>query len=355
MSTTNPTTPTTEAPRVEQHRIEVILEAEQPIKHLAESLGNTGLLMTRKVRQPDGTFARVPCVSADTARHQIRETGAKIQLAIQTLDRGGALSEAALRLLFAGGMVTGDGDAGSVKMGEYRHLRDMVPILGLLGGCAMNRTIPGRTQVDDLTLVCAETAHYLPAWVREVEEVATMMGQSWRAAVEEPQRVRMDPSLSPTLRHLLDDGSRAQIEARLDRSEKASAEGDAVGKDAAKSTMMPRRFQRIAQGSLFVWGLTATLLDALDHDTLYSTLGVLLADMRVGGGGAVGHGRVRVLRDAAGRPLINRTVLRSFAEVPEAAAESGLVTLHTRVGEVLTQHLKDRADGARDFFRTVNA
>jgi hypothetical protein len=64
---------------------------------------------------------------------------------------------------------------------------------------------------------------------------------------------------------------------------------------------------------------------------------------------------VRVLRDAAGRPLINRTVLRSFAEVPEAAAESGLVTLHTRVGEVLTQHLKDRADGARDFFRTVNA
>jgi hypothetical protein len=70
------TTPTTEAPRVEQHRIEVILEAEQPIKHLAESLGNTGLLMTRKVRQPDGTFARVPCVSADAARHQIRETGA---------------------------------------------------------------------------------------------------------------------------------------------------------------------------------------------------------------------------------------------------------------------------------------
>jgi hypothetical protein len=204
------------------------------------------------------TFARVPCVSADAARHQIRETGAKIQLAIQTLDRGGALSEAALRLLFAGGMVTGDGDAGSVKMGEYRHLRDMVPILGLLGGCAMNRTIPGRTQVDDLTLVCAETAHYLPAWVREVEEVATMMGQSWRAAVEEPQRVRMDPSLSPTLRHLLDDGSRAQIEARLDRSEKASAEGDAVGKDAAKSTMMPRRFQRIAQGSLFVWGLIAS-------------------------------------------------------------------------------------------------
>lgn len=340
---------------MERHQLDVILEAEQPIKHLAESFGNTGVLMSRRIRQRGGGFARVPCVSGDAMRHGIREASARIELAVLGIDQKGALTEAALRLFFAGGMVTGDGDAGSVKMGEYRLLCEMVPSLGFLGGCAMNRTIPGRLHCEDATLICAESAHFLPAWTREVGEVEAATHATFRESVEEVQRVRMDPSLNPTLRNLLDDGARAQIEARLDRSEKASAEGDAAGKEAAKSTMMPRRFQRVAQGSLFVWRVTVTLLDDLDRDTFYAALFAFLADMRVGGGHATGHGRMRVARGDDGRPLFHRTVLRSSADVQGAVADAGLVPVDTRVGDLLTAHLTERKSKIVEYLKTVNA
>src|SRR5690606_25571706 len=68
------------------------------------------------------------------------------------------LSEAALRLLFAGGMVTGRGEASVVKLDQYRELCELVPSMTLFGGCADNRVIPGQLIVEDAVLVCEETA-----------------------------------------------------------------------------------------------------------------------------------------------------------------------------------------------------
>lgn len=341
---------------MEQHRIDVLLEATQPIKHLSESFGNTALLATRKVRQRDGTFAKVPEISGDAMRHGIREAAAYAMLhAIGATDLP-KLSEAALRLLFAGGMVTGRGDAGSVRLGEYRKLVEMVPQLAFLGGCAENRTIPGRLEVDPATLVCAEAARYLPAWMLEDPEVAAMASVTCRESIEEPQRVRMDPSLDPGKRALLDPGETDKIERRLDASERASREGDAVAKEATKSTMMPRRFERLAQGSLFSWRVTVTLFDALDADAFYTAFCAFAGRMIVGGGRSNGHGAMRVV-------AARREILASLSEVPQTTAfglvldgaAGSLAVNGARVGAVYFDHVRQRGPQIIEYLRGVNA
>lgn len=343
---------------MEQHRIEVLLEAEQPIKHLAETFGNQGILATRNVRQPDGTVARVPIVSADALRHGIREAAAHVMLSALGADERPQLSEAALRLLFAGGMVTGKGDAGSVRMGEYRKLVEMVPQLGFLGGCAQNRTIPGCLDVEDATLICAESVRRVPGWILDLvaAEYGSPQAASYRQSVEEVQRVRMDPSLVPERRALLAPEVAEAIERRLEANEKASEEDDAAGALATKSSMLPRRSERVIDGSLWTWGVTVNLYGALDADAFYTAFCAFAARMVVGGGRATGHGRMKVVR-------AQRTVLRSHAEVPQAE-EVGLTRLGpggalsptgARVGELFVDHVRARSKEIVDFLRTVNA
>ena len=340
---------------IEKHIIELVLEAEQPIKHLAESFGNSAIIATRNVRQTDGTIARVPMLSGDAMRHGLRAASAWILVHAINGEQGAQLSEAALRLLFAGGMVTGSGDSGSVRMGEYRKMVEMVPQLAFLGGCAENRTIPGTLAVDDATLICAESARFLPAWAAELVGPAT--GATYRESVEEVQRVRMDPSLRPDLRRLLDGDDADKIERRLEASERASREGDAAAKDAAKSTMMPRRFERLVQGSLFFWRVEVDLFEPLVMDAFYASLCYLAQHMVVGGGHSVGHGKLRVV-DA------RRTVRKGLSlSEPQSiglarvgdSAESALAPAGGKVGDVFVSHLTDRAQRITEYLRTVNA
>jgi hypothetical protein len=332
---------------MEQHRIEVLLEAEQPIAHLAESFGNVGILNTRPIRQHDGSIARVPEISGDAMRHGLREAGAYVFLDAAGMLDSPALGEAALRLMFAGGMVTGKGDAGAVRLGEYRKMVDLVPMLALLGGCAENRTIPGRLCVDPATLVCEESARFLPEWIARHPIAGLHTDETWRGSVEEVQRVRMDPSLDPGKRALLESGAVAQIEARLDRSEKASREDDAVSAQANKSTMLPRRYERVIQGALFSWSVTVTLFSPLDTDTFYTALLGFMGNMIVGGKRATGHGKMRVVQ-------ATRTVLARAREIPKPE-DMSLTTLSPQIGNVFLAHVEERAAKIREYLATVNA
>lgn len=337
---------------LQQHRIEVLLEAEQPVKHLAESLGNSAYLNARLVRQPTGGFARVPEVSGDTMRHGLRAAAAAFALRRAFPDGKVELTEAAVRLLFAGGMVTGNGDSKSIKFGEYRKMVELLPHLGLLGGCAQNRTIPGRVDVDPATLVCAETAHAMPAWALAAceEEYGAPHRETFRAYVEEVQRVRMDPMLVPTLRGMLSPDDADRIDRQLEASERASADGNDAARLASKSAMMPRRYERLVQGSVFYWSVGVTLATELDEDVFYTMFCAFAADMVVGGGRATGHGRLKILR-------LNRAVVRGPGELPVAGAPEavGLSSLRPRVGELLGAHLDERAEKVREFLRAVDA
>lgn len=125
-----------------QVKFEFILRADQPIAHHSETFGNQAVSARRKVRQSDGTWAHVPVVSGDAMRHGMREASAYVFLDAAGLLHDGGLSEEALRLLFAGGQVTGS-SGGVSKLNDYREMCDLVPPLALFGGCAQNRVIPG--------------------------------------------------------------------------------------------------------------------------------------------------------------------------------------------------------------------
>ena len=327
-------------------RYEFVLEAKTALAHHEEVIGNAAVHMRRKMRMRDGSFARIPILTADTMRHGLREAAA-----YATLDAAGmlgdgvaALSEGAMRLLFTGGMVTGRGDASAVKLDEFRVMCELVPPLGLLGGCADNRVIPGRVQVDDAILICDETTHLIPewatAWVSERGAIDTH-----RAHVEEVQRVRMDPMLDPGKRRLLTDGAQVTANTKLLASESASATGDAIEKDANKSTMMPRRFETVVAGSLFFWAVQATTHSELDVDTFDTMCATFLAQARVGGKRGTGHGHIAPL------------VANQIAVLRPADAHTGVDfgALAKGKGVLFREHVASRKDRVREFLQGVNA
>lgn len=327
-------------------RYELVLEAAQAIAHHQDTYGNTAVAMRRKVRQPDGTFTHVPVVTGDTMRHGLREAAAYALLDAAGLLDHADLSEAALRLLFAGGMITGSA-GGAVKLGDYRELVDLVPPLALLGGCCQNRSIPGRLIVDDALLICEETRHLVPphvlAWVAETQGSDRL--ESCRSHVEEVTRVRMDPCLTPSKRLLLSAGARAKAEGRLLANEAAGEEGDRVAQDREKSTMMPRSFETVAQGSLFWWAVEAQCWGDLDEESFHVMLAAFLARARVGGKRATGHGAIRPVHGfdcRVHRPADDLTAI-------------DVTALGHRVGVLFQQHVRSRTEKLARFLREVEA
>lgn len=326
-----------------QRRYEFILRAEQPIAHHAESFGNTAIAMRRKLRLESGDFVQVPIITADTMRHQMREAASLAFLDAAGILVEGSLTESALRLLFSGGMITGKGDAATVKLDEDRELRDLFPHLSLMGGCAGNRCLAGRLQASDATLICDETLATMPEWVKR--RLATVQHASHRDHVEEVQRVRMDPCLVPERRLLLSGIARDSVEQRLLASAQASEREDHRLADESKSTMMPRRFERIVEGSLFYWHCQATTYTDLDDDTFDLTVAAALYDLRAGGKRGTGHGHLRAVACEVG----------DLARPSEARQEIDPTAVATPKGRLFVEHVRERSEKIKRALASVNA
>lgn len=327
----------------EQTRYDFILEALTPVAHASESIGNTSLAMREKRRLPDGSFCHVPIITGDTMRHGLREAASYALLDAAGLLDAPALGEAALRLLFAGGMITGS-DSGAVKLDQFREMVDLMPHMGLLGGCAQNRAIPGKVQVDAADLICTETAHRMPDWVTEWLQEQGSALQSCRGHIEEVQRVRMDPTLDPGKRKLLSDGGLA-VERQLMCSEHGKEVGDVVLAESSKSSMMPRRHETVIAGSLFFWSVTGLVHSELERDAFNTMVGAFLRDARVGGKRATGHGRIR--------PIVAKQIaVQRPRETPETLDAGALAP---KIGSVFHSHVHARKDKIEAFLRTVDA
>ena len=327
----------------EQVRFDFVLECATPLAHSSESIGNTSLCMREKRRLPDGSFAHVPIITGDCLRHHLREAAAYATLDAAGMLDAPSLGEAALRLLFAGGMITGS-ESGGVKLDDFRRMVALCPHLGLLGGCAQNRAIPGKVQVDAADLICQETAHRLPEWVTEYLRENGVALQSCRGHIEEVQRVRMDPTLDPGKRKLLTDGG-VSVEQRLLSSEHGKEVGDAVLAQDSKSSMLPRRHETVIAGSLFYWSVCATLHSELELDTFRTMVGAFLRDARVGGKRATGHGRIR--------PVVAKQItVQRPREAPENLDAGALAP---RIGSLFYSHVSERKAEVEAFLRSVDA
>lgn len=277
-------------------RYEFLARAIDPIAHHSESISNMSVFMRKRMQMPNGRVLDVPYITGDSIRHRAREASV-----YATLDAAGflddpRLSEGALRLLFAGGMVTPKGDASVINLDSYRELVHLFPPLALLGGCVDNRPLPGQLIVDEGNLVCEETIHTAPEWIHTWLETEKIELQSHRRLIEEVMRVRFDPTLVPEKQKLLTEDARMKVNQRLLASGKAHDDSDTAEAEREKSTNMPRSFERIIQGSLLWFGIEARTYTPLEADAFDYTVACLLNNFRLGGKHATGHGTVKFVK-----------------------------------------------------------
>lgn len=326
----------------EQRRYEFILECVQALAHASESIGNESLAMREKRRLPDGSFAHIPIITGDTMRHGLRDAIAHAFLDAAGLYDTPLLTEEALRLLFAGGMISGS-DGKAVQLDTYRDMVRLCPQLALLGGCAQSRSIPGKVWVDAAELICTETAHRMPPWAAEwIKNTGAALAPS-RAHIESVQRVRMDPALDPSKRALLAEADVHAIEKRLSDRELAGSENDAALAERSKSSMLPRRHETVVAGSWFYWSVTATIHSDLDRDTFDTMVGMFLLRARVGGKKATGHGRIRSVAAQA-------FALQRYEDAPIDAT-----ALAPQVGQLFFEHVRSNRENVGTFLRELDA
>lgn len=314
-------------------RFEMLIRAKTPIVHTQESIGNSAVFARKRVRQSDGTYAMVPYVSGNSMRHQLRSAAAYGTLHAAGILDDPQLSAGATRLLFNGGMVTGKGNASVVNLDQYRKLVALFPPLGLFGGCIDNGPREGKINVDELDVVCLEQGSYLPDWVKERIRDDGAIIDSCRLAIEEVQHVRMDAMLSDSTKQLLSPQAQADAMAREMSSSAAHESGDAVAKKESKSGMMPYTFERLAQGTLFTWGVEARTHNDLEHDAFCFTIACLLNNFRVGGKGGVGHGQLQFVAGA------RIHFLPTAGSLEQVGAE-----LAPKVGELYKAHVVSRKE-----------
>lgn len=159
-----------------------------PLHHGAGTSGNTALLRTQDVLQPDGRTARVPYLSANSVRHGLRD--ALAWHTVKTLDiQPGTLTKAQVDLLWSGGAVTTTGAQTDLDM--LRRVEEHLPWLAMLGYAALSDIVAGTLRVQDMILECTENASRIPA-TTDLRPAAHYRGETFGT--------RMDQATSPAAR-----------------------------------------------------------------------------------------------------------------------------------------------------------
>lgn len=136
------------------------LTALDPISHGAGTSGNTQLLRTQDVLQPDGRRVSVPYVSGNSLRHTLR--AALAWHLVRTLGLAErSLPKAVVDLLWSGGALSETGN--QVDLETARRVSATLPALSLMGFSARSDITAGTLWADNVHLVCAENAFRLPA------------------------------------------------------------------------------------------------------------------------------------------------------------------------------------------------
>jgi hypothetical protein len=142
-----------------------------PLHHGAGTAGNTSLLRTQEVVQPDGTVAALPFLSAASIRHALRDRIAWHIARILDIEPG-SLTKQAVDLLWSGGAVTSTGAETDLDL--YRRVDDLLPSLTLFGYAARADITEGILRASDAILVCAENSFRLPAGLPQLDQRAAV-------------------------------------------------------------------------------------------------------------------------------------------------------------------------------------
>lgn len=151
--------------------IDLMLEAASPITHMSGTEGNEAVLMREPVIA-DGSVAHVPVLTGNALRHRALRQSGYLWL-IASINMSGKLRSAMANFLLNGGAVsesTRDADLKGVA-----EAIELLPLLGVLGGCLPDQIIPGRASVGRAILACRENASRIsslfPDWTEDVGQL----------------------------------------------------------------------------------------------------------------------------------------------------------------------------------------
>lgn len=241
-----------------------------PITHQRGTVGNESVLNDEPVRTPYGV-RRVPMLSGNALRNRMVR-GPAAHFLIREWGLHGQLTKDELNLLFHGGL-TRVGGMG-VSLGKMAKVRQLFPMLRLLGACLPEDITAGNLSAHRAILVCRENAPRIKALAPEgwcdssvdaLAPAATFVGR-W-------QYVR---------------GEAQKSEASYQPSDSAEIDADAKRQG---SQMMPFSGTCVLAGAEFIHGFV--LLDADEVSVgclLHSIDSWQAAGGVVGGQGSRGHG-----------------------------------------------------------------
>lgn len=321
-------------------RLDLDVTAVDAIHHGAGVSGNTQLLRTQEIVEPDGSPARVPFISGNSLKHLIRDGAVRFALHAMQVPKG-SLSKAVVDLLFSGGHLSKGGQ--SLDLEQARQVAELFPALSLLGYSAGNWMSGSRIQVNNLHMVCAENSFRTPARLKGLPHSE----QRSAALRSEEFGTRHEASKQPHVDRMLSAEERKALEAAVSDAKQARDDGGSAVKRKGSSQMI-YEFQTIKAGSKFFGAI-------LYHDLSMHELAALKSGLSwsckgrdgddfffgIGAKNSVGWGQVAIRFTGAWRKIDIPDLEESDAlmPVPSMEGEHEDPDLNSYVG-----HLKDHRD-----------
>jgi len=252
----------------------------------------TSYFRREKVVQPDGMIEEVPVVSGNGMRGLLRDCGMwQMCRALGYGEEGGkvsGLSLEAFHFLFSGGTLTSTG-ARALDVGQARRIRELLPLVGLLGGAVGNQIMPGKLRVGKMLIICQETAHLLPTWCH------TEPLLSFYDCVQQEAFTRKDDEKDERLRQMIAPETRKLIEASTVAKQRTKGT-DAEKPDAEVGQHQQMRYfvETLAAGTPFFWELALEDVTDVEYDAFWSMMVAFAQKPYIGGKAGTGHGKVQI-------------------------------------------------------------
>ena len=294
------------------YRIFCLSETLTPLTHMRGTAGNEALINREPVVCEIGT-AWLPVLSANAIRHRmIREPGARYLVDLYRI--GGHMSIRMLNFLFHGGSLTESNSREST--GRLAEIRDLLPLIRLLGASLPNQILPGLLTADRGTMVCRENR----------ERIRAMLPDGWET-----------PDLLPSAEMWV---GRYQYT----RGDASKQHPDMVDTDAEVGAgLMIYSGEQVNAGAMFVHGFRLQRATMAELGCLLWSLQLWAdAGATIGGQASRGHGQLRtqlaITCDGDAPSVVD--AIDAYQAHAVSVAERATPWLFERFGECVPQELR---------------
>ncbi len=137
-------------------RIEGIIEAQEPISHIGETLSTISQFKREKTLFR-GKIVEIPVISGNALRGIMRRRGSYWLMEMLGI-RKDELDEDVQHALFSGGMLKKGAGGGTIDMNFIKKLRTMLPLMSIFGTTIGQQMIGGKLDVGQLIPISCQTA-----------------------------------------------------------------------------------------------------------------------------------------------------------------------------------------------------